>query len=253
MTTNLRKSIWLAAMVMTAALMAASAQAETIAIDFSGLLGGTLSWAGGTSPLVGQDIMIGMVEGQFTPENADSFAVTAGLLNFTTGALTAFSPTEMTFGGGGSVSLTGGVPDAGIDDGSTLASGGTWSPGSKLNITDTETVCDDPDDPNTCTSSSSGFFGGGGTGNIMLSELLDFFGMSAWVGLPFKFVDTELFLDLVWNNPMDFSQGFTASIRSSDFNNQAPPIPEPASIIMLGTGMIGMARILSRSRRRDTT
>src|SRR5438552_244812 len=106
--------------VLTAAL-SASAMAQFV-IDFAGSTGGTVSYAGGASPLVGTGIIVGSVSGIVTPLHVGSHTVTGGILNFTTGPFVSQSGTVLTFGSGGSLTITGAVSDVPLGSGATLMS-----------------------------------------------------------------------------------------------------------------------------------
>src|SRR5712691_4634310 len=103
-----------------------SARASTI-IDFQGTPGGTVSWGGGTSALVGSNIAITTVTGIDTPANnqAAGHAVSSGQLTFQTGILSTFDAASQTytFNGGASFNIYGGVADVPIPDGTLLLTG----------------------------------------------------------------------------------------------------------------------------------
>ena len=110
---------------LTAAL-SASAAAQFI-IDFDGGVGGNVTYAGGTSPLVGTGLTVGHIAGIATPLNTGTHTVTGGILNFTTGPFVSASGTVLTFGSGGSLTLTGAVPDIPLGGGATLMSASALS------------------------------------------------------------------------------------------------------------------------------
>jgi hypothetical protein len=108
--------------VLTVAL--AVAPSEAFVIDFVGLDGGTVSYAGGPSPLVGSWLPISQVFG-IPPGSSSSTPVSSGVLSFTTGLFS--SSVDLPgdsfvsfYGSGGSLTVTGGVLAAGIADGSLL-------------------------------------------------------------------------------------------------------------------------------------
>jgi hypothetical protein len=81
---------------------------------------GTISYGGGSNPLVGTNITVDVVAGKNTAlNNLVGLAISNGLLNFTTGPATGtwmFSP-------GGNISITGGVSSLSLPAGTTLLSG----------------------------------------------------------------------------------------------------------------------------------
>jgi hypothetical protein len=93
----------------TAALMLAPAIsfAGSSSTDWTLGPGGSYSWAGGVTSLVGSDIPVLSVLGDSTPAyNGVSISVTDGLLNFTSGAFDGTSAT-WSWAGGGTLNLTG--------------------------------------------------------------------------------------------------------------------------------------------------
>jgi hypothetical protein len=92
--------------------VASGAQASSV-LDFTipgGQGGASVSYAGGSSPLVGSNLKVSDVSGGGTPANSGAtLAITNGLLNFTTGSFTNSNGGVWNFGGGGSVTITGTV------------------------------------------------------------------------------------------------------------------------------------------------
>jgi IPTL-CTERM motif len=107
-------------------MLAGRAPAATPVIDFNSAPGGgTVSYAGGASPVIGSNIAIDTVLGVNTPLHAaTTHAVVNGILTFTSGPFVSFNNNVYTFGPGGNASftITGAVPDAGIAD-TTLLTG----------------------------------------------------------------------------------------------------------------------------------
>jgi hypothetical protein len=120
------KHSWMALVASTALLAGSAAQAQPL-LDFviKPVHPGTasVSYGGAGGALVGQDIAVASVTGLGTPANdlaqltitggtlagGGAFA-SAGILNFTTGNLVSTGPNTWVFGGGGSISITGGSP-----------------------------------------------------------------------------------------------------------------------------------------------
>lgn len=115
---------------LTAGVLAAGLANAQVSIDFStgtAGVGGTVNYAGGAAPLVGSNILIQQVTATNTPSHAGTYNVTnggsgVGMLNFTTGDFVSFNPTGnvYTFGAGGSLTITGAIPAAGITSSQTL-------------------------------------------------------------------------------------------------------------------------------------
>lgn len=92
----------------------ANAQAH---LDFTvpSLNGGTFSWGGNGTPLVGTSIDVTEVAGTDTPLHSGTLlAITGGLMNVTTGAGTFVPPPPpgpvINFAGGGAITITGSIP-----------------------------------------------------------------------------------------------------------------------------------------------
>lgn len=115
--------------LLASLLAAAPAQAESISFDDVLLHGGTMGFAGGAGDsLVGTDIILDSVSGYDTPSNVGAHGCFACELNFTTGSLISAvalggGAYQYTFAAGGSITVTGGVPDASIPSATVLASG----------------------------------------------------------------------------------------------------------------------------------
>ena len=86
---------------------------------------GSISYAGGTSALVGSGITISDIIGVNTPSYAGSLACVGCTLNFTTLGNISASATNWTFGGGSGTAFTiyGTAPAAGITTATTLLAG----------------------------------------------------------------------------------------------------------------------------------
>ena len=118
--------IVLALALVLAGAFALPVQATTLDFTLGVLPGGTVSYAGGAAPLIGTGINVSSVVDKDTANPA--IPVTDGVLSFTTGPLTGFTPTEWDFGGGASssIKITGAVPAAGITDPNTVLLSGTF-------------------------------------------------------------------------------------------------------------------------------
>jgi hypothetical protein len=133
---RVRRALDFAAVLVTLALADSAPVLADPIIDFqlAGSAGGTISYAGGASPLVGANIPIRLVSGFGTPLNngatlgvysgfSSGNPVGAGSLAFSTGSLVSYSGGVMTFGGNGSMTITGLIPGAGINTVQTLLLG----------------------------------------------------------------------------------------------------------------------------------
>ena len=180
-----------------------------------------ISFAGGTAPLVGTDIVVNNVVGIDTPLNAGvSLAITGGLLNFTTGNfnLGLSSPNDWYFDGGPSstIKITGGIATPSIPPGTTLLSGQfdyaiVLHLSSKFNIS------------------------GANFSDTQYPDLLSFFGLT---GSPSPGGNFNIgFYTATTIIP---HESFTSSrVTSGDVSTSFVPIT--ASWLLLGTGLIGIA------------
>jgi hypothetical protein len=178
--------------------------------------GGTVSWAGGTSGLVGTDIRFEFVTGFETPANDGSVLSCIGgpcLLNFTTGDFLGVISGIPSWGPGGSFTLTGDL--GGIGDVNPILTG-TWISGVRL-------------------IPSVGFVGSGIDSKD--PELATFYGIPpSW---SFNYASTNINSSLVFTGA-----AFTASVTNADITNT---VPEPGTLLLLGGGISALA--LRRRRK----
>jgi hypothetical protein len=210
------------------ALCAATAFAQA-ELDFGlgPLPAGTVSYAGGSTPLVGTNIAVNDVTGIFTPSNNGSvFDIIDGTLDFTTGVFVSSTTDTWVFKPGGTVTLDGcveGGGPCGPGDTPVLLASGTF--------TGTPTVID--------TGGVNKIVGAIGLDikNPLLTEL---FGLGSGgnyaFGLNYSFKAS--------NAPPNKFKSTVAG--SGDFTNTV--IPEPASILLLGSSLLGLAAVLARRR-----
>jgi hypothetical protein len=233
------KLIRLVILALTACVGAAFAAPAII--DFStggGVDTGTLTYAGGAAPLIGTDILIGLVKGVSTPSNSGvSDPITLGLLSFTTGDFVSFSAGTYTFGSGGSISIMGTGP------------GCTTVGGCGGNTPDTTSG------PNLLTGLDvSAQFGPSGLLSLAITNgsdtkdplLVQFFGLVPATIPGWNFSGTiHASLDSGGTGG-----AFAAdSTGSTDIANT--PVPEPASIILLGSVLVGITSLVHRRRAKS--
>lgn len=203
---------------LTISLSAVPARANAI-LDFLIPGGtGTISYAGGSNPLVGSGIGVSQVTGINTPQNAGTLTITGGSLGFTTGAFASSTP-------------------------------GSWifSPlGSSINIVGS--VLGGP-----ATTLLTGFF----TSDITVLSFGPTNPLKIVAAAIANFIDPTLaaHFGLVGGT----SQGYVGALNLSFFALAVPPnsftsstvlsgnvtshVPEPVSLFLLGSGLLGLAAL----------
>ncbi|NWF71606.1 MAG: hypothetical protein HXY51_00980 [Nitrospirae bacterium] len=219
-------------------LVAPAAKAVSLDFNIGAPTAGTVSYAGGSTALIGTGIEVDNVVGLGTPANSNVTSVCLScVLNFNTGTLiSAGGPPSSgsnngwwSFGSSGSVTITGGVDLQGTT--TDIALGSTL-----LNGTFNSAFVQD--------LGTQGFKVTFGTfSDTKHPDLLTYYGLTAET--PFQGAFTLLFAS---PNPGTGGAFTSTSIFSGNVVNtvDVAPVPLPGAVLLFGSGLMGLVPMLRR-------
>lgn len=210
---------------VTALFFSASATAATIDFQLNAPSGGSVTFAGGSGKLIGNNIDVGAIVGIGTPSNSGTSLVCDKCkLRFDTGNHGG----SWNFAGGGSIDIKGGIPAIGITATNTVLLSGTFASAAVHDI-------------------------GGGLFNfkIVVGDTFDTKhpDLLAYLGMPASGYIGTLNISFSTKKANVSSGGSFNSDTIFSGNIANTVVPVPAAVWLFGSGLIGLIGIARRKAR----
>lgn len=217
---TISRMIALSVAVLLVAAVAPALALPTLDFGIVAPTSGTLSFAGGSASLVGVNIEVDSLVGLNTPVDDGVTRVCHECrLNFTTGALISSTADTWVFGGGGGITLVGGIGTGGND----------IAPGTLL------LAGEFTGSPTVMLVNGAFKIAGAAFTDVKSADLATLYGLAGGPNLPWS-GGFNISFNAEGTPPDAF---VSAEVLSGDVVNS--PVPEPLTLFLFGSGLVGLA------------